>query len=134
MLGIAHGDNLAVDLDTTLVQFLSHHIGVDRTVGNTCGTHLHGDFEHQVFQLVGTFLRSSLLCLNLVSLLAQVLSEHLLGRRRSDDSLSLRDEIVTSVAGLHVHDFVFVTQTDDVFFQYKFHISSSFYYFIKSVT
>ena len=77
------------------------------------------------------------LCLHLSqlhSLLLQILCKLLLGAVTCDNTLAVRDKIVTSIAGLHVHNVILVTQANDVLFQYNFHVLSSRYYFIKSVT
>ena len=71
----------------------------------------------------------------LVSALAEVLGEDLLGGSRSGLGVTLRDQVVVGVTGLHVHDVVGVAQVLDIFDQNYFHgLVLSFNYFMQSVT
>ncbi len=96
---------------------------------------LSGDSQHNILQLLGALLGISLLSGQLGCLLLHVLGQHLLGAVGSDDALAGGDEIVAAITALHVNDIVLVAKSDNIFFQYNLHdITSSFNYFIKSVT
>lgn len=59
--------------------------------------------------------------------LADILSENLLGRLGSEDSHSLRDEIVHGIAVSYLYYIVFVSEIVDVLFQNDFHTLSSLF-------
>ena len=96
-LGILHGDDLAINLLTQLLQFLGNLVGTYRTVELTSNTNLSGNLESHTVQCLSLLLSLSLKSGQLVSLLLQVLGENLLSHRRGDNTLTLRNQVVTAV-------------------------------------
>ena len=110
---IAHGDDLAVDRNALFSQSSNNLSHTYATIGDTRCTNLSGNLQGDALELLGALFGGSLLGSQLVSLLTQVLGEHLLGRSRSHDGLTLRNQVVAAITILHVNDLVLVTQTDN---------------------
>ena len=117
---------LAVDVETLLSESLYYSSSAYRTVSYTSCRNLSFDYQLYTIESLSLLLSLSLEGSQLVSLLLKVLSEHLLGAGRSDNTLACGDKIVTTVTTLNVHDIVLVSKTDDIFFQNNLHCASSF--------
>ena len=115
-LGISHLDELSLYLEASLCQLIGDGGSIYGTIEVAVGINLGSDGECSqridfLSQLEGIVLN----LFELVSLLTKILSEHLLCRFRSDDSLTGGDKIVTAIAVLNGHDIVLVTETLYVF-------------------
>ena len=97
LLGILHDDDLTIDLLAHLCQFLGNGSSTYRTVELTRSANLGSDAKSHVLEGLGLLLCISLKSGELVSLLTQVLGQHFLGHRRSNNTLSLRNQVVTAI-------------------------------------
>ena len=132
-LHILDVDELAVNVEAELSQFIGNHHAVDTSVDGAVGTHLGGDGQGNTFQLVSNALGISLNLLQLLGFLLEFLGQHLLGTLGGDDTFTLGNKIVAAVAGLYVYDVVLVTQADHVFFQNYFHSAYSSYWLFHQI-
>ena len=133
---VLENDGLAVNLEALLSEFVSDVLATHRAIDSTVCAHLGSDNDGlDCTNLLGKCESVVLNLLKLVGALLELLSEALLGRSRSDDSLAHGDKVVTAVTILYGHDVVLVAETVNIFFQNEFHILFlGFNYFIKSVT
>ena len=97
------GDDLTIDLDAQLSQLVCYLHSTNRTEDGTGVAHLSSNLQTHVLQLLSLSQSLVLDLLQLVSTLSQVFSQLLLCRRRSDDSLASRDEVVTAITVLHLY-------------------------------
>ena len=77
-LDVAHGDDLAVNLEALLLELVSHNVSVNRTVSNASSANLSLDNQLYAVESLSLLLSLSLDGCELVSLLLEVLCENLL--------------------------------------------------------
>ena len=124
-LNILHNDNLAIDVETELLQLVCNLKAVHTTVDNTCSAHLCGNGQSNSVELLTESFCISLNLCQLNSLLLQILSKLLLSTLTGNNALTERNQVVAAVARLYINDIVLETKTDDIFFQNDFHYTSS---------
>ena len=124
-LHVLDGDELAVDVEAELAELVGDHHAVHAAIDGALRAHLGGDGQSHTSQTVGYGLSVVLNLLELLGLLLQLFSEHLLGTLGSDNTLTGRNKIIAAIARLHIYDVVLVTQADHIFFQNDFHSAYS---------
>ena len=113
-------DHLAVELDAFGGKRLGQIGGGNRTEEFAL-LGLHGQRQRQVGDGLGERLSVGEDLGVLVSALAEILGEDLLGGCRGSLGVTLRDQVVVRVTGFYVHDVVGVTQIFHIFDQNNFH-------------
>src|SRR3712207_9466291 len=86
LLDVTHGNNLTVNFNALLCEFLCYSSSINRTIKVTCNGNLGNNFQSHAIESLCLLLCFSLKSSQLVSLLSQVLSQNLLCAGRSDNS------------------------------------------------
>ena len=100
-LNVLDGDNLAVDVEAELLEFVGNLQAADAAVDDACAACLSVEPEANGVQLL---CESFCFCLNLSeldSLLLEFLGEDFLSAFASDNALALGNQIVAAVASLN---------------------------------
>ena len=121
--GLFEHDELAVDVETELLESLGDLDCVYRTEDSAGGACLGSDGEAYAFERFGGSFGIGLELCELVGTLALVLSKHFQRRFSGYYGLSEGNKVVAAVARLNFNHVVFVTEVVDVFLKNDFHKS-----------
>lgn len=134
---VFENDDFTVNVVSEFLKSFSDLESVDRTEDGACCAGLCSDGEAYAFESGGESFSFSLDLCELVGALTLVFCKNLQRRFGGDDSLSLRDEVVTAIPVLYFNYIVLVSKVGDVFFKNYLHNVYCLLkvdYFIKSVT